>query len=151
MPPNNALSTVPAPTGPLLRRSRPSKHRPVSPRQIELLVEEARKLVPMFARRYVAALFDDLVGAAISIVEAGHRFDADAAKFAPMRGGGSRRRLRRAPKRRPVGRRPAPACAPRRVIDDLPGAPRTEAIARPTMCRSPGPPDRSSRPHVCDR
>jgi RNA polymerase sigma factor (sigma-70 family) len=76
---NDSLNPVPVPTGPLHQRPpRPRRHK-ISPREIERLVEEARKLVPMFARRYMGrgVPFEDLVGAGnLGVVEAAHRFDA---------------------------------------------------------------------------
>jgi RNA polymerase nonessential primary-like sigma factor len=56
----------------------PGRRRAVSPREIERLVEEARGLVPMFARPYLGrgVAFEDLVGAGnLGIVEAAYRFD----------------------------------------------------------------------------
>jgi RNA polymerase sigma factor (sigma-70 family) len=76
---NNALESVPAPTCPLHPSPQRLRRRAVSPREIERLVEEARKLVPMFARRYMGrgVPFEDLVGAGnLGVVEAAHRFDA---------------------------------------------------------------------------
>ena len=64
---------------PIAQRARRSKRRAVSPREIERLVEEARNLVPMFARRYLGrgVPFEDLVGAGnLGVVEAAYRFDA---------------------------------------------------------------------------
>jgi len=75
----DSCSSLPAPQSGPQRRSQPNKRRAVAPREIERLVEEARRLVPMFARRYLGrgVPFDDLVGAGnLGVVEAAHRFDA---------------------------------------------------------------------------
>jgi len=71
----------PVPAAPTSLRNRPqsTKRRAVSPRVIERLVDEARNLVPMFARRYLGrgVAFEDLVGAGnLGVVEAAYRFDA---------------------------------------------------------------------------
>jgi RNA polymerase sigma factor (sigma-70 family) len=76
---NNALNPVPTTTCPLHQTPRRLKRGAVPPREIELLVDEARNLVPMFARRYMGrgVPFEDLVGAGnLGVVEAAHRFDA---------------------------------------------------------------------------
>src|SRR5258705_5115776 len=71
----------PVPAAPATQQTHPqsTKRRAVSPREIERLVEEARNLVPMFARRYLGrgVAFEDLVGAGnLGVVEAAYRFDA---------------------------------------------------------------------------
>ncbi len=71
----------PVPAAPTALRNRPqTRKRPsVSPVEIERLVDEARHLVPMFARRYLGrgVAFEDLVGAGnLGVVEAAYRFDA---------------------------------------------------------------------------
>src|SRR5258705_5713201 len=71
----------PVPAAPATQQTHPqsTKRRAVSPREIERLVEEARNLVPMFARRYLGrgVPFEDLVGAGnLGVVEAAYRFDA---------------------------------------------------------------------------
>jgi RNA polymerase sigma factor (sigma-70 family) len=74
----HAFNTVPAAPSPLKPGPRRSKRRAVSAREIERLVEEARNLVPMFARRYLGGgvPFEDLVGAGnLGVVEAAHRYD----------------------------------------------------------------------------
>jgi RNA polymerase sigma factor (sigma-70 family) len=90
MRPNNALDTVPASPFLLHRSRQRPKHRLVSPGEIERLVEEARKLVPMFARRYMGrgVPFEDLIGAGnLGVVEAAHRFDAErGAQFSSYAG-----------------------------------------------------------------
>lgn len=75
----DSFHLVPAASSPLRNRPRPSTRRAVSPREIERLFNEARKLVPMFARRYIGrgVPFEDLVGAGnLGVVEAAYRFDA---------------------------------------------------------------------------
>jgi RNA polymerase primary sigma factor len=75
----DSFRPVPAAAKSLQQRPKSAKRRAVSPREIERLVEEARKLVPMFARRYLGrgVAFEDLVGAGnLGVVEAAHRFDA---------------------------------------------------------------------------
>jgi RNA polymerase sigma factor (sigma-70 family) len=62
------------------RRAVPPKNRTAASRDIERLVEEARRLVPMFARRYQGrgVAFEDLVGAGnLGVVEAAYRFDPE--------------------------------------------------------------------------
>jgi len=74
----NALRPVPTAACPLQPRPRNLKRRAVSQREIARLVDEARNLVPMFARRYLGrgVPFEDLVGAGnLGVVEAAHRFD----------------------------------------------------------------------------
>jgi len=75
----DSFSRVPPAPSPIGQRPQRSKRRAVSPREIERLVEEARNLVPMFARRYLGrgVPFEDLVGAGnLGVVEAAYRFDA---------------------------------------------------------------------------
>jgi len=75
----DSFRPVPAASTTLRARPQPRKRHAVSPRELERLVEEARNLVPMFARRYVGrgVAFEDLVGAGnLGIVEAAYRFDA---------------------------------------------------------------------------
>jgi RNA polymerase sigma factor (sigma-70 family) len=85
--PSSAVATSPSR---LRRGPQPTKRRAVSPREIERLVEEARRLVPMFARRYLGrgVPFDDLVGAGnLGVVEAAYRFDpARGVKFGSYAG-----------------------------------------------------------------
>ena len=62
------------------QRSRSGTGRVDSSRDVERLIEEARNLVPIFARRYQGrgVSFEDLVGAGnLGVVEAAHRFDPD--------------------------------------------------------------------------
>lgn len=75
----DSFRPVPAAPTTLRARPQPRKRHAVSPREIERLVEEARNLVPMFARRYMGrgVAFEDLVGAGnLGVVEAAYRFDA---------------------------------------------------------------------------
>jgi RNA polymerase primary sigma factor len=75
----DSFSPVPAAPSPLRNRPQPTKRRFVSPLEIERLVDEARNLVPMFARRYLGrgVAFEDLVGAGnLGVVEAAYRFDS---------------------------------------------------------------------------
>jgi RNA polymerase sigma factor (sigma-70 family) len=75
----DSFNPVPTAPSPLQQRPQPTKRRAVSPREIERLVEEARNLVPMFARRYLGSgvAFEDLVGAGnLGVVEAAYRFDS---------------------------------------------------------------------------
>ena len=76
----DSFRPVPAATTTLRPRPQPTKRRAVSPLEIERLVNEARNLVPMFARRYMGrgVAFEDLVGAGnLGVVEAAYRFDAN--------------------------------------------------------------------------
>jgi len=75
----DSFRPVPAAPSTLRSRQKSPKRRSVSPREIERLVDEARNLVPMLARRYLGrgVAFEDLVGAGnLGVVEAAHRFDA---------------------------------------------------------------------------
>jgi RNA polymerase sigma factor (sigma-70 family) len=78
MQPTDTIRAVSTSPDRLPRRWPSSDRRVVSPREIERLVEEARNLVPMFARRYLGrgVPFEDLVGAGnVGVVEAAYRFD----------------------------------------------------------------------------
>ena len=75
----DSFRAAPATPTTLRTRPQPRKRHAVSPREIERLVDEARNLVPMFARRYLGrgVAFEDLVGAGnLGVVEAAYRFDA---------------------------------------------------------------------------
>jgi len=79
MPSTDSFDAVSPPPSPIEQRPRRGKRRAVPPREIERLVDEARNLVPMFARRYLGrgVPFEDLVGAGnLGVVEAAYRFDA---------------------------------------------------------------------------
>jgi RNA polymerase primary sigma factor len=76
---SDAFNPAPAAPSFFKPRIRRIKRRTVSPREIERLVNEARNLVPMFARRHLGrgVPFEDLVGAGnLGVVEAAYRFDA---------------------------------------------------------------------------
>jgi RNA polymerase primary sigma factor len=78
MHPIDSSGAIAASPSRLRRGPQPSKKRAVPPHEVERLVEEARRLVPMFARRYLGrgVAFDDLVGAGnLGVVEAAYRFD----------------------------------------------------------------------------
>lgn len=73
-----SFKPIPSSPSPIEQRPRRVKRRAVCPREIERLVDEARNLVPMFARRYLGrgVPFEDLVGAGnLGVVEAAYRFD----------------------------------------------------------------------------